>query len=97
MSLTQIIGLSVGGAVAVACGLIIWLAYRKGAKDRETEIMRRDAEACAERNLRVEEEARRTHEAVESVGNDTPTARGNRLLSGARDWRDPKGGAASDS
>ena len=70
-------------ASVILCAL--WLGFRLGKRSAELEkerALRKSAEAVAKASLAVEEEARRTHEAVESVGADTPADAGSRLLSG---------------
>lgn len=58
------------------------LLYFKGRSDEKANELLRSAEKLAEKALKVEQEARRTYEKVESVGPDTSVADGNKLLSG---------------
>lgn len=81
MSTIQIIGIV---AAIILGALKIWYWWR-GKKEEQRNALLKSAERLADANLRVEQEARRTNEKVESVGPDTLVADGNKLLSGDDD------------
>ena len=72
----------VGVIATIVLALVKFFFWWRGKKAAQTNALLKSAEELAKANLRVEQEARRTYEKVESVGPDTPVADGNQLLSG---------------
>lgn len=74
------------------------IAYYRGRRDMQREILLKSAEKCAEAAVRIAEEARRSAHEVESFNADTSVAIGNSLLSGtySGDNRDPAVTKAAD-
>lgn len=77
--------------VSICCGILLaaiklWYWW-SGKKEEQRNALLKSAEKLADANLRVEQEARRTNEKVESVGPDTLVADGNKLLSGDDDGK----------
>jgi hypothetical protein len=72
----------IGACAAIILGLLKFWFWWRGKRDAQKNELLKSAEKVAEASLRVEQEARRTYEKVESVGADTPVADGNKLLSG---------------
>ena len=68
---------------------VFWIGFKAGCYYIESKWRRSlldSATEAAESALEVEAEARKTHEAIESVGPSTSAAHGSSMLSGESDW-----------
>lgn len=72
----------IGALAAIILGFIKFWFWWRGKKEEQRNALLKSAEQVAKASLRVEQEARRTYEKVESVGPDTSVSDGNKLLSG---------------
>lgn len=79
MSALQIVGTILAFLLAAIKKWFWW----SGKKSEQRNVLLKSAEKLADANLRIEQEARRTNEKIESVGPDTLVADGSKLLSGA--------------
>lgn len=75
----------IGAAIALLLGVLKFFFWWQGRKYDERTAMLKSAEKVADASMRIEQEARRTHERVENAGHDTLVADGNKLLSGNDD------------